>query len=396
MSEVVTPAKQSLTRRAATRARANPVAVGLGLLFALLLVAGVVPRVRARLELQRAGAALAGERPRVAVSAPSLAPPSDLTLPGSTLPFQQATLYARVSGYLERRLVDIGDDVKAGQLLAVISAPELDQQLAQAQADLARAKAELEFARSTLGRFEAADRDGAVAKEDLDQRRNAVHTAEASVRASAATVQGLAEQQRFERVTAPFAGRVTQRNVDVGALITSGSGSTTTPLFTLAQNDVLRVYVSVPQPFVDELQVGQPVQVRVRTLPDKPFSGTVARSAGSLDPGTRTMLTEVDIPNSEGLLKPGMYVEVAFQAERVGQRWRVPASAVLFDAQGTRLGIVDPDDTLHFRPVVLGRDFGGEIEIASGITGDEKVVTTPSAVLADGQRVEPVQPKPQP
>jgi RND family efflux transporter MFP subunit len=396
MSDSVTREIQSLTRRAATRARANPVAVGLGLLFAILLVAGIVPRVRARLELQRAGEALANARPRVAVSAPHPAPPSDLTLPGSTLPFQQATLYARVSGYLERRLVDIGDEVEAGQLLAVISAPELDQQLAQAQADLVRAKADLEFARSSLERFEAADRDGAVAKEDLDQRRNAVHTAEASVHASAATVQGLTVQQRFERVTAPFKGRVTQRNVDVGALITSGSGSTTTPLFTLAQNDVLRVYVNVPQPFVDELQVGQAVRVLVRSLPNRPFDGTVARSAGSLDPSTRTMLTEVDIPNAEGLLKPGMYVQVSFQAERVGPRWRVPANAVMFDAEGTRLGIVDPDGTLHFRPVVLGRDFGGEIEVASGISGDEQVVTTPSAALVDGQRVEPVLPQPQP
>ncbi|MFI5314150.1 MAG: efflux RND transporter periplasmic adaptor subunit [Myxococcota bacterium] len=392
MSDAVTPATESFTRRAATRARANPVALGLGLLFLLLLVAGVVPRVRARLELQREGEVLANARPRVAVSAPQPAPPSDLNLPGSTLPFQQATLYARVSGYLERRLVDIGDEVKAGQLLAVISAPELDQQLAQAQADLARAKADLEFARSSLLRFEDADKDGAVAKEDLDQRRNAVHTAEANVHAAAATVQGLTEQQRFERVTAPFAGRVTQRNVDVGALITSGSGSTMTPLFTLAQNDVLRVYVNVPQPFVDELQVGQAVQVR--SLPNKPFRGTVARSAGSLDPGTRTMLTEIDIPNPDGLLKPGMYVQVAFEATRVGPRWRVPAGAVMFDAQGTRLGIVDADDTLHYRPVVLGRDFGGEIEVASGINGDERVVTTPSAALADGQRVEAVAPPP--
>jgi RND family efflux transporter MFP subunit len=331
----------------------------------------------------------------VAVTTPQPAPTSsDLNLPGSTLPFQQATIYARASGYLDRRLVDIGDAVKKGQLLAVISAPELDQQLAQAKADLARAKADLEFARSNLSRYEAADRDGAIAQGDLDQRRNAAHTAEATVQAVAATVQGLAEQQRFERVTAPFDGIVTQRNVDVGALITAGSGSATTPLFALAQNDVLRVYINVPQPFVDEVRVGQPVEMRTRSLPGRVFKGSIERTAGSLDLATRTMLTEVDVPNSDGMLKPGMYVQVSFQAQRVGDRWRVPASAVIFDAQGTRVGVVGADGKLELRPVVLGRDFGGEIEIASGVSGEDSVVTTPSAALSDGQLVEPMRPKP--
>jgi RND family efflux transporter MFP subunit len=385
----------SLARRTATRARANAAWLGLAAVLLILLALGVIPRIRARLELQRATAALVGARPRVAVTTPQPAPTSsDLNLPGSTLPFQQATLYARVNGYLERRLVDIGDVVKKGQLLAVISAPELDQQLAQAKADLARAKADLEFARSNLARYEAADRDGAIAQGDLDQRRNAVHTAEATVQAVVATVQGLAEQQRFERVTAPFDGLVTQRNVDVGALIAAGSGSATTPLFALAQNDVLRVYVNVPQPFVDEVRVGQPVQMQTRALPGRIFKGAIERSAGSLDLATRTMLVEIDVPNSDGMLKPGMYVQVSFQAQRVGDRWRVPASAVVFDARGTRIGVVGADSKLEFRPVVLGRDFGGEIEIASGVTGDDSVVTTPSAALADGDLVEPVRPKP--
>ncbi len=384
----------SLARRTATRARANAPWLGLAAVFLVLLALGVIPRIRARLELRGATSALLGARPRVAVVSPQPAAASDLTLPGSTLPFQQATLYARVNGYLERRLVDIGDVVEKGQLLAVISAPELDQQLAQAKADLARAKADLEFARSNLERYEAADRDGAIAKGDLDQRRNAAHTAEATVQAVAATVQGLAEQQRFERVTAPFAGVVTQRNVDVGALISAGSGSATQPLFALAQNDLLRVYVNVPQPFVGELRVGQPVQIASRSLPGHVFNGAIERTAGSLDPATRTMLAEVDIPNSDGRLKPGMYVQVSFQAERVGERWRVPASAVVFDAAGTRVGVVGADGKLELRPVVLGRDFGGEIEIASGVTGDDAVVTTPSAALADGQLVEPVRSPP--
>jgi RND family efflux transporter MFP subunit len=329
----------------------------------------------------------------VGVITPHPAPASALTLPGTTLPFQQATIYARIDGYLQQRLVDIGDRVKAGQLLAVISAPEVDQQLAQAQADLAREKAELAFARTSRERYEAADREGAVAKEDLDQRRNAVQTAEASMQSGAATVQRLAEQQRFERVTAPFDGVVTQRNVDVGALITAGSGASTTPLFALAQNDVLRVYVNVPQPYVNDIQVGRTAQIRTRSLPGRTFAGAIARSAGSLDLNTRTMLTEVDIPNPDGLLKPGMYVQVSLDAERVGPRWRIPASAVIFDAKGTQLAIVGDDHKVELRPVVLGRDFGSEVEVASGLKGDEVLVTTPSAALVDGTQVEPVEAK---
>jgi len=396
MSDAATtpPEEPEVADRSAGRLRGNPTLVGVALAFALLLAIGVVPRVRSRLELQRAAAIAAAARPVVGVTTPHPAPSTDLTLPGTTLPFQQATIYARVDGYLERRLVDIGDLVKTGQLLAVISAPEIDQQLAQAQADLVRQKADLAFARSSLERYEAADREGAVAKEDLDQRRTAVHTAEAAVQAGTATVQRLAEQQRFEHVTAPFDGVVTQRNVDVGALITAGSSSSTTSLFALAQNDVLRVYVNVPQPYVNDIQVGRPAQIRTRSLPGRTFNGSIARSASALDLSTRTMLTEVDIPNADGALKPGMYVQVALQADRVGPRWRIPASAIVFDSKGTQLVIVGPDHKVQVRPVVLGRDFGSEVEVASGLQGDEMLVTTPSASLVDGTLVEPSEPKP--
>jgi membrane fusion protein, multidrug efflux system len=390
VSDSLWRSSDSLFRRTATRARANPALTGGALLLLVLLVAGIVPRVRARLERTSDAAAAAEAVPRVAVTPPRQAPSSQLSLPGSAQPFQQAVLYARVNGYLEKRLVDIGDSVKAGQLLAVISAPELDQQLAQAEAALARARADLELARSTYRRFEDADRDGAIAKEDLDQKRTAVSTAEATVKAEAATVAGLTEQQRFERVTAPFDGLVTERHVDTGALITAGSGASTTPLFALAQSSTLRVYIAVPQAFVDELAVGQPVKIRSRTLAGREFTGTVARTAGSLDPATRTMLTEVDIPNADGALKSGMYLQVELEGQRVGPRWRVPASAVMFDGAGTRIGVVDADGTLHFRPVILGRDFGDEIEISSGINGEESVVKTPSAALSDGQKVEAV------
>jgi RND family efflux transporter MFP subunit len=375
-------------------ARKRPLWHWIAALFAVLFVVGAIPRIRTWLELRDAVDAAVHAAPLVSVVTPQPAPAAELTLPGTTQPDQQATIYARVDGYLEQRLVDIGDRVQAGDLLAVISAPTVDQQLAQARADLVRAKADLGYARSTLQRYEAADRDGAVAKEDLDQRRNAVHTADAAVQAGNATVQQLAEQQRFERVTAPFAGVVTQRNLDVGALITAGSSSSTTPLYTIAKNDPIRVFIDVPQPFVDEIRVGQPASVRTRSLPDHPFTGTIARLADALDVATRTMRTEVDVPNPDGALKPGMYVQVALEGQRVGTRWRVPASAVIFDAKGTQLAIVGAERKIEIRPVSLGRDFGSAIEIASGLKGDETVVSTPSAVLANGLVVEPVQAKP--
>jgi membrane fusion protein (multidrug efflux system) len=392
MSDTVTH-PPGLARRTAARLRANPLWVWLGVALGVLLAVGVVPRVRSRFELQRAVDATASARPTVGVTVPHPAPPTDLTLPGTTLPFRQATIFARVDGYLDQRLVDIGDRVKAGDLLAVISAPTVDQQVAQARADLVSLEANREFARTSLQRFEAADRDGAVAKEDLDTRRNAFNTAVAAVVAGAALVQQLTELQGFERVTAPFDGIITQRNVDVGALITAGSSTSTTSLFDIAQNDVLRVYVNVPQPFVNDMDVGQPAQISTRSIPGRLFTATVARSAGSLDPNTRTMLTEVDIPNPDGLLKPGMYVQVSLTAKRVGTRWRVPASAVVFDAKGTQLAIVGADHKVELRPVLLGRDFGSEIEIASGIAGDETIVTTPSAALTDGALVETVEAK---
>jgi RND family efflux transporter MFP subunit len=366
-----------------------------------------VPRVRARLELAAEAESSAKAAPRVPVAKPRAAEPIPLELPATALAYQQTTLYGRVNGYLDRRLVDIGDRVVAGQLLAVISAPDLDQQVAQAKGALAQAKASraqqqanLEYARTSLKRYEEANHDGAVAQLDLDTRRNALHTAEAALHAADAAVEAaaasagqLSDLQAFERVTAPFAGVITQRNVDAGALVT-GSTSTTTPLFTIAQDDMLRVYVNVPQPFVDRLQVGLEAQITTRTVPGRVFSGNVARTADALDPSARTMVVEVDIPNDDRLLKPGMYLQVKLLGERVGTRWRIPASALIFDANGTQVMTVDPDDhSLKRVPVVLGFDYGSEVEVHDGLRGDETLVTSPSAALADGTVVEPVERK---
>src|SRR5207302_310550 len=330
--------------------------------------------------------------PEVYVMRPGPASDAGLSLAATTQAIQDTINYARTSGYLRKRYVDIGDRVTTGQLLAVIDSPEIDQQLRQAKADLRQSekgldlqRANLDLARATLGRYQAADAEGAVAKQAVDQSVAAYRTAEAAVAAAEATVesnranvQRLQDLTTFERVLAPFSGTVIQRNVDVGTLITAGSPTNNTAvapssvsgaangLFEIAQVDALRVFVNVPQAYVASVKIGLPVSVVVRGQVMQPVAAKVTRTASALDPGTRTLLTQVDIPNTEQRLVPGMFVYVAFKIGPAGTHWRVPATAVVFNAQGTRVVIVGTGDKLHFQDVVLGRDFGTTIDIQAG------------------------------
>jgi RND family efflux transporter MFP subunit len=380
------------------------------------LLVGAVPRIRASRALAAAAASVSTAVPGVYVIQPQPAADADLSLAATTQAFQDATIYARTSGYLSRRLVDIGDRVRAGQLMAEIASPEIDQQLKQAQADLQQSQrtleqqqATLDLARATMARYRAADAESAVAKEAVDQSVAAVKTAqaavaaaEANVRSNTANVQRLQELTSFERVVAPFAGTVIQRNVDVGALITAGSPTNNTAaaptsvsgaasgLFEVAQMGALRVFVSVPQVYAPNVKVGTPVRVSVRGRLGQPVTGAVTRTANAIDPGTRTLLTEVDIPNASGELLPGMFVYVGFSIGPSGTRWRVPATAVVFDANGTRIVIVGDGNALHFQPVVLGRDFGDSIDIQAGLQGSETIVKQPTVSLQEGQVVRPI------
>jgi RND family efflux transporter MFP subunit len=388
----------------------------IGFAFLVLLVAGALPRIRATRALAAAAEVVRTAVPGVYVIQPTRAAEADLTLAGTTQAFQDATIYARTSGYISRRLVDIGDRVGSGQLLAEIASPEIDQQLRQAKADLRQSektldlqKATLDLARVTMARYQAADAETAVAKEAVDQSVAAVKTAQAAVAAAdanvesnTANVQRLEELTSFERVVAPFAGRVIQRNVDVGALITAGSPTNNTTaaptsvsgapsgLFEVAQIEALRVFVSVPQVYAPNIKVGLPVRVTVRGRLMQPVAGTVTRTASALDPGTRTLLVEVDIPNASHELLPGMFVYVGFTVGPSGTRWRVPATAVVFDAEGTRIVVVEQGSALHFQPVVLGRDFGDSMEIQAGLRGGETVVKQPTVSLQEGQVVRPI------
>jgi RND family efflux transporter MFP subunit len=384
--------------------------------FAVLLVIGAVPRIRASRNLAAAAASVRADVPSVYVVKPQQAANADLSLAATTQAFQDSTVYARTSGYITRRFVDIGDRVRAGQLLAEIASPEIDQQLEQANADhrqsqraLEQQTATLDLARATMARYQAADAESAVAKEAVDQSVAAVRTgqaavaaAEAYVESTAANVRRLRELTSFERIVAPFAGTVIQRNIDVGALITAGSptnNTTTSPsaangapggLFEVALIDKLRVFVNVPQSYAPSVRTGLPVQVSVRGRLMQPVKGTVTRTANALDPTTRTLLTEVDIPNAAHELLPGTFVYVGFAIGPAGTRWRLPATALVFDAQGTRVVTVGADGKLHFQPVVLGRDFGDAIDVQSGLHGSETIVKQPTVSLQEGQVVKPI------
>jgi RND family efflux transporter MFP subunit len=303
--------------------------------------------------------------------------------------------------------------------LAEIESPEIYQQLQQAQADLQQSeknlevqKANLDLARTTVARYEAADAEGAIAKQVLDQNVSAhrsaqatVAAAQANVQSNQANVQRLRELTSFQRVVAPFSGTVIQRNIDVGALITAGSPTNNTAaaptsvtggangLFEVAQIDALRVFVNVPQAYAPNVKAGLPVQVTVRGRLMEPVTAKVTRTANAIDPGTRTLLTQVDIPNQMHGLLPGMFVYVGFKIEVSGTHWRVPATAVIFDAQGTRVATVGPGNKLHFQKVTLGRDFGTSIDIQAGLNGNDMIVKQPTVSLQEGQLVNPIESK---
>ncbi len=392
--------------------------IGIGAfgVFLILFAVGLVPRLRNSRELAMAAEQLRTTPPNVYVVRPEPASVADLTLAATVQAIQDSIIYARTSGYLSRRHVDIGDRVKAGQLLAEVASPEVEQQLSQARADLQQSeksldlqRANLDLARATMARYEAADAEGAVAKQAVDQSvatfrtaQAAVAAAEANVQSYTANVQRLLELTSWQRVVAPFSGTVIQRNVDVGALITAGSPVNNTAvapttvtgaangLFEVAQIDTLRVFVNVPQAYAPNVKVGLPVRVTVRGQLMQPVKATVTRTASALDPGSRTLLTQIDIPNPSHRMLPGMFVYVDFEIGPSGTRWRIPSTALVFNAQGTRVVLVGAGNKLHFQQVVLGRDLGTTIDVQSGLEGNETIVKQPTVSLQEGQTVNPI------
>jgi RND family efflux transporter MFP subunit len=383
-------AAQDAVRRRRVARRMTTVAIVVGIALAAGAARTVVSRSANAKQLE-AGVA-AHSIVYVKTALPTAAGASQaIALPGTLQGAVQAPIAARASGYVKRWTKDIGSHVEKGELLAEIEAPELDEQVRQATATRDQAASSLALAQSTVERWEALRRKDVVAQQDLDERRSALVQARANLAAAESNLQRLKQLGAFERVTAPFAGVITRRNVDVGDLIDS-----TRTMFTLAQTDPLRLYVSVPQAYAHLVRPGVPVTVSQAELHDRTFKGAVTRTSGAIDTATRTMQAEVSLPNRDGALLPGAYVTVNLPLP-AGQGLKVPINALLFRAEGTRVAVVDPAGRVTLRPVTLGRDDGQAIEVTQGLQAHDRIVLNPPDSLNDGDVValqQPAQPAP--
>jgi len=310
-----------------------------------------------------------------------------LTLPGTLLGVIESTVYARSNGYVVRWVKDIGSSVKKGDLLAEITAPEIDQELSQAISSRAQAAASASLAKSTADRWQALREKDAVTQQDLDERVSAYHQAAANLSAADANVGRLRNLQGFNRVVAPFDGVVTRRNVDVGDLVNAGNGGTGQALFAVAQVDPLRLYVYVPQVYARQIKTGDPVTVKLAERGGEKFRGSVARTAGAIDTVTRTMQVEIRVPNPGGALIAGSYVQVTLPISADDRMLAVPTNVLLFRPEGTQVALVDSGGRVHLAPVKLGTDFGTTVEVLSGLHSSDRLVLNPADSLADGDVV---------
>jgi len=448
MSEHDATVNQAGAERQPQRRRGKGRIVLLGLLvMGGLLALGVIPRLRQNTMLSARQHEVEAGRVSVTVVRPERAPAAtEFVLPGNIQAIEETALYARVNGYLHERFVDIGTRVRAGQVLAVIETPELEQELAQARAALAQAevgitqaqakldqarathqqtRASLEQARANLALAQVAkDRwnalvelQGAVSRQEADEKRTAAEVGRTNVAAAQATVEAtrasvsvaeadvaaartnVAAQQAnvqrltalrsFQQLAAPFDGIITARAVDRGALITAGSGSASAPLFRIARAERLRIYVRVPQTWVRALTPGGQARVLVPEFPARTFLGHVVSTAGALDQASRTLLTEIQIPNDDGSLLPGMFANVQFAITRAEPPLWLPATALILGAGGMQVALVRDDQTVHFQTVEVGHDLGQQVEIVAGLTGTESVILHGGDGLREGLRVRP-------
>lgn len=356
---------------------------------AALAAVGIAPRAERGAELTVTQSAVAEARRVVNVTSPTRDGAAyALRLPGSTAPLQTTVLFARTDGYVKAFHVDIGDHVKAGQVLAEIENPQTDQQLREARATLERTRADLALAESRINRVKAAFTTRATSQGELDDVTAQNNAAVAAVRVNEAVVARLEQDQGYQKVVAAFDGVVTQRSVELGTLVTAGSGSNVTSLFRLEQSDVLKVFVDVPQTAAPSVVVGQAVVVEFRELPGRKFEGKVARTAGSVDPVTRTLRTEIHLPNPKGELMAGAYAQVSLPVHDPRNPLRIAASSLVIDAAGPQVVTVAADHTARRIAVTLGRDFGKEVEVTTGLQGAERLVVSPRDDLRDGDKVE--------
>ena len=358
-------------------------------LLALLVAGGfaVARRFTERRALARETETLAV--PTVSVIQASAEPAQEeLVLPAQLQAYVESSIYSRTNGYVLHWYKDIGSHVKKGELLAEIDTPEVDQELSQAKAARQQIVAQADLARTSAERWNNLRKTDSVSQQEADQQNSAYTQAQANLAAADANVRRLEQLESFKHIYAPFAGVITRRSIDVGALITAGSTGQTKELFNLAQFDPLRVYVSVPQSNAPSIRGGMPAYIELREYPGQKFQGKVVRTADAIDTATRTMLTEVDVPNHDGHLLPGAYAQLHFAVPIQITRISVPVNAVLFRPEGTRVAVVGAESKIRLKPILIGRDFGNKLEVLNGLDLTDRIVVNPADSLEDGQVVK--------
>jgi RND family efflux transporter MFP subunit len=357
------------------------------LLFLAFLIVGAYVLLQRRTE--RRVLAEQAERMKAVyvqvIHATPISSEGQLMLPGNINSYVESPIYARTNGYLKKWYKDIGSHVANGELLAEIDTPEVDAQLAQAKADLATAQANFQLAGETAQRYQDLLKSDAVSKQEVDNYTSDSAAKQAMVNSAEANVKRLQELESFKHVYAPFSGVITQRNVDIGTLINAGAASK--PMFDLAKTDPLRVYVSVPQSYAPSMRAGLKACLELSEFPDRKFCGQVMRTADAVDPNTRTLLTEVDVPNHSGILLQGEYAQVYFDLALSGRQLTLPINALLFRPEGTMAAAVEADSRLTLKKLMIGRDFGNSVEILQGVTIEDAIVINPPDSLEDGEQV---------
>jgi multidrug efflux system membrane fusion protein len=385
------------TRDVSTGSDGHQAGRGLGALLRWFLILGfifLVLGIYAVLQRRSEHEVLAQQTERMAVPYVSVihATPinsdSEMVLPGTLKPYVESPIYARTNGYLKKWYKDIGSHVEKGEILAEIDTPEIDQELAQSEAQLVTAQANLSLSSVTATRYQDLIKSDSVSRQDLDNANGDLAAKKAMEQSADANVRRLQEMESFKRVYAPFTGVITQRNVDPGTLINAGNGgSSTREMFDLAQIDPMRVYVSVPQSYSQSIRAGLKACLSLSELAQRSFCGQVVRTANSIDPNTRTLLTEVDVPNPGGTLLPGAYAEVHFDVKLTGTHLSLPINALLFRPEGTIAAVVGSDGKIEFRKLTIGRDLGNALEVLQGIAAEDRIVVNPPDSLEPGEAV---------
>jgi RND family efflux transporter MFP subunit len=362
------------------------IAVLVLIIVAGIVVMGVVPRLRAKAALRTETRDLA--IPTVVVIHPKRGDPQqEIVLPGNMQAFEDAPIYARTNGYLKKWYVDMGGHVKAGQLLADIETPEVAQQLQVARAELSTAQANLNLAKITADRFDSLKNTDSVSKQDVDNAHGDFEAKKATVASAQSNVRRLEETLAFNKIYAPFDGIITARNTDVGQLIDSGSGGAAKEMFHIQSTRVLRVYINVPQQYSQAAKPGLSADLTLAEFPGRRFKGQLVRTANAIEPASRTLVVEVDVNNPTGELLPGGYTEVHLKLPETVPTFILPVNTLIFRAQGLQIATVQ-DGKASLVPIVLGRDFGSEVEVVSGLSGQENVMVNPPDSLVEGEQVQ--------